>query len=64
MPVAAPASLGCRVRYRDPRVAVEFAPDGGGTATLRFAAAQRALAAGQVLALYRGEELLGGGVFV
>ncbi len=27
-PVAAPASLECRVRYRDPRVAVEFAPDG------------------------------------
>lgn len=63
-PVAAPASPECRVRYRDPRVAVDFAPDGGGTATLRFAAAQRALAAGQVLALYRGEELLGGGVFV
>ncbi len=115
-PLVAPASLECRVRYRDPRVAVEFTPDGPGgrpaaagptppsassdvgrglptppsltrderdagraavaagsgdpalqvpvAATLRFAAAQRALASGQVLALYRGEELLGGGVFV
>jgi tRNA-specific 2-thiouridylase len=106
-PVIAPAALECRVRYRDPRVAVEFTPDGAdrgtvgrglptppssargmvnespptfaagsgdpalhpaeraaGSATLRFDSPQRALASGQILALYRGEELLGGGVFV
>ncbi len=34
------------------------------SATLRFRTPQRALASGQILALYRGEELIGGGVFV
>jgi len=32
-------------------------------AHIRFETPQRALAAGQIIALYRGEELLGGGVF-
>lgn len=59
-----PTTLECRVRYRDPRVPVEFTPHGDGTATLRFPTPQRALASGQILALYRGEELLGGGIFV
>lgn len=111
-PITQPTTLECRVRYRDPRVAVEFIPDvrpedvgrglptppsamnamptvaaGSGdpalhqnqpatisnaaigtpmptSATLRFSTPQRALASGQILALYRGEELLGGGVFV
>jgi tRNA-specific 2-thiouridylase len=94
-PITAPTTLECRVRYRDPRVPVEFIPEadpenvrsgrptppratnsappsaaGSGdpalpssAATLRFAEPQRALASGQILALYRGEELLGGGVF-
>ena len=62
-PIAAPATLECRVRYRDPRVPVEFVPAAGAGATVRFAAAQRALAAGQVLALYQGPELVGGGDF-
>jgi tRNA-specific 2-thiouridylase len=62
-PVTAPAQLECRVRYRDPRVAVAFHPEPGGTARLRFATPQRALAPGQILALYSGEQLLGGGVF-
>lgn len=52
-----------RVRYRDPRVAIEFTPDGDGTAAIRFDSPQRALASGQIMALYRGEQLLGGGVF-
>jgi tRNA-specific 2-thiouridylase len=63
-PISTPTTLECRVRYRDPRVPVEFTPHGDGTGTLRFSAPQRALASGQILALYRGEELLGGGVFV
>lgn len=91
-PITEPTTLECRVRYRDPRVPVEFIPDAvserwsspslatterslaaqasgaAGTsaptsATLRFPAPQRALASGQILALYHGEELLGGGVF-
>jgi len=63
-PITESTMLECRVRYRDPRVPVEFTPHGDGTATLRFPTPQRALASGQILALYRSEELLGGGVFV
>jgi tRNA-specific 2-thiouridylase len=62
-PVTAPAQLECRVRYRDPRVGVAFHPEPDGTARLRFATPQRALAPGQILALYSGEQLLGGGIF-
>lgn len=78
-PITARTALECRVRYRDPRVSVEFIPESVAsageargsssagtptTASLRFSVPQRALASGQILALYRGEQLLGGGVFV
>jgi tRNA-uridine 2-sulfurtransferase len=54
-----------RVRYRDPRVSLEFMPDPGGeTALVRFEQPQRGLASGQILAFYDGEKLLGGGVYV
>jgi len=62
-PVTQAGPLEGRVRYRDPRVALTFEPEGGGTARVRFAGPQRALAAGQVLALYRGSQLLGGGIY-
>jgi len=62
-PVDAPRALEGRVRYRDPRIALEFSPEGGGTAQVRFRAPQRGLAAGQILALYDGDRLLGGGVY-
>lgn len=62
-PIVTAQSLECRVRYRDPHVAIEFRPGADGTAMIRFASPQRALASGQIMALYRGEELLGGGVF-
>lgn len=69
-PLTTAMSVECRVRYRDPRVAIEFVPDAlsdtenaATGALLRFAQPQRALAAGQILALYRGEQLLGGAVF-
>ncbi len=62
-PVTAPRLLEGRVRYRDPRVPLEFLPSGDGTALVRFREPQRALAPGQILALYDGERLLGGGVF-
>jgi tRNA-specific 2-thiouridylase len=62
-PITAPRRLECRVRYRDPRVSCEFTPEAGGTARVRFEQPQRALASGQILALYDGEILLGGGVF-
>ncbi len=63
-PVTAPRSLTGRVRYRDPRVELELVPEGGDTALVRFHSPQRALASGQVLALYDGDRLLGGGVYV
>ncbi len=63
-PVETPAPLEGRVRYRDPRVPMDFTPEGGGTARVRFRQPQRALASGQVLALYDGERLLGGGIYV
>jgi tRNA-uridine 2-sulfurtransferase len=62
-PVDRPRALEARVRYRDPRVPVDFDPEGGGGARVRFAAPQRGLAGGQVLALYEGERLLGGGIY-
>ncbi len=62
--VAATRALEGRVRYRDPRVALEVFPEGGGTALVKFAEPQRGLASGQVLAFYDGSRLLGGGVYI
>jgi tRNA-specific 2-thiouridylase len=62
-PVAEPRALEGRVRYREPRVPLRFRPEGGATALVAFEKPQRALAAGQVLALYDGEQLLGGGIY-
>ena len=61
--ITAPAQIECRVRYRDPRVAIEFIPGNDGTAAIHFSQPQRALAPGQIMALYQGEQLLGSGVF-
>ncbi len=69
-PIIESTNLECRVRYRDPRVQIEYIPDGGddhqippASIHIKFSTPQRALAAGQILALYRGEQLIGGGVF-
>jgi tRNA-specific 2-thiouridylase len=68
--LAEPLTTSCRiegrVRYRDPRVALEFMPDATlpNGALITFAEPQRGLASGQVLAFYDGERLLGGGVYV
>ncbi|ACB77104.1 tRNA 2-thiouridine(34) synthase MnmA [Opitutus terrae] len=62
-PVTTARALEGRVRYRDPRVPLEFVPESETTALIRFAAPQRGLAAGQILAFYDGERLLGGGVY-
>lgn len=63
-PITASCCLEGRVRYRDPRVPIEFVPEEGGTARVRFRDPQRGLASGQILAVYRGEQLLGGGIYV
>jgi tRNA-uridine 2-sulfurtransferase len=62
-PIRTPRRLECRVRYRDPRVVATFEPAGPDAAVLRFDTPQRALAAGQVVALHDGPRLLGGGIF-
>ncbi len=62
-PVTAPSALEGRVRYRDPRVAITFTPEADGAAHIAFREPQRALASGQIFALYDGERLLGGGVY-
>jgi tRNA-specific 2-thiouridylase len=63
-PITTPRSLEGRVRYRDPRVQLEFTPETSGTALVKFTKPQRGLAAGQILAFYEGERLLGGGVYL
>jgi len=63
-PIAAPRALEGRVRYRDPRVAIEFVPQPDGAALVHFREPQRGLASGQILAFYDGDRLLGGGVYV
>jgi len=62
-PVTAARRLEGKVRYRDPRAPLEFIPEGGGTALIRFASPQRALASGQIFALYDGDRLLGGAIY-
>ncbi len=62
-PITAPRTLEGRVRYRDPRVALEIFPEGGGTARVTFREPQRGLASGQILAFYDGPRLLGGGIY-
>jgi tRNA-specific 2-thiouridylase len=59
----AQARIEARPRYRAPRVAIDFVRGDDGTAAVVFADPQRALAAGQICALYEGPRLLGGGVF-
>lgn len=61
--LTAPQKLEGRVRYRDPRVKLEFTPVDDGSALIKFREPQRGLASGQILALYDGERLLGGGVY-
>jgi tRNA-specific 2-thiouridylase len=62
-PICDARPLEGRVRYRDPRVALQFAPESPTTAHIRFETPQRGLASGQILAFYDGERLLGGAVY-
>ncbi|HWL15072.1 MAG TPA: tRNA methyl transferase PRC-barrel domain-containing protein, partial [Opitutus sp.] len=63
-PLTRACSLEGRVRYRDPRVPLDFEPEAGGTALIRFREPQRGLASGQILAFHEGPRLLGGAVYV
>lgn len=58
-----PCALFAKARYRDPSQAIEFTPKESLKADVRFKVPQRALAEGQVMALYDNETLLGGGFY-
>ncbi len=62
-PVLQACQLLAKPRYRDTSQKVTYTPTGPGTAKVVFDEPQRALAAGQILALYHGETLLGGGFY-
>ncbi len=50
-------------RYRDPSQSITYHPTGLNTAKVIFDQPQRALASGQVIALYKDETLIGGGFY-
>lgn len=56
-------TLLAKPRYRDSSQEILFKPYQENNADIEFATTQRALAQGQILALYDGERLLGGGVY-
>lgn len=58
-----PQKITVRVRYRDPLVQAEFIPLSDKRAQIKFETPQRAIASGQVLAIYSGRILLGGGIY-
>lgn len=62
-PLTQPAQLLAKPRYRDPSAACQFEPLAHGEARLIFDQPQRALAPGQVCALYTGEQCVGAGVY-
>jgi tRNA-specific 2-thiouridylase len=59
----APLRLEGRVRYRDPRVPLRFAPESADAGEVHFDVPQRGLARGQILAFYQGQRLIGGGIY-
>lgn len=62
-PVTETRALQAKPRYRDPAQAIIFEPIDATSAWIQFEEPQRALASGQVIALYDGEMLLGGGFY-
>lgn len=61
--IVEPCKILAKPRYRDDSQAIHYTPTGDDSARVVFEEPQRALAAGQVLALYDGEQLLGGGLY-
>ncbi|WP_343075426.1 tRNA 2-thiouridine(34) synthase MnmA [Puniceicoccus vermicola] len=56
-------TLAAKPRYRDPAQEIQIIATGEGRIEVEFKNPQRALALGQILAFYRGEELIGGGTY-
>jgi len=62
-PITEPRDMLARARYRAPSEAIRFIPLGEGRARVEWKHPQRALACGQICALYDGEILRGGGIY-
>jgi tRNA-specific 2-thiouridylase len=62
-PITEEKRLQARVRYRDPSINITFIPQADGTAEVLFEIPQRAIAEGQILALYENDQLIGGGIY-
>lgn len=58
-----PVNISARARYRASSVPIRFEPLEDGRGLVTWSKPQRALAEGQVCALYDGETLLGGGIY-
>jgi tRNA-specific 2-thiouridylase len=61
--VSAPLSLLAKPRYRDPSTSILLESKESGSAKITFSKPQRAITPGQVLALYKGEQLVGSGIY-
>lgn len=61
-PIQQPTHLLARPRYRDPAESAQFLPENLESGTIIFKNSQRALAPGQIMALYQENQLLGGGI--
>ncbi len=59
-----PVEVEAKVRYRAPTAAALVAPLGGGRVRVEFRRPQRAIAPGQAVVFYRGEEVVGGATIV
>jgi tRNA-specific 2-thiouridylase len=62
-PITESSRLLAKPRYRDSSQAITYTPIGDHCARVTFDQPQRALSPGQILALYDGEKLLGGGFY-
>ena len=58
-----PISLLAKARYRDPSTPILLHPIDEKTARITFSESQRALTPGQILALYKGEQMIGSGIY-
>lgn len=61
-PPAGGTRLAAKIRYRSPAVPATFHPLPGARFSLQFEEPQRAITLGQIVALYDGDRLLGGGI--
>ncbi|MDQ8193355.1 tRNA 2-thiouridine(34) synthase MnmA [Coraliomargarita sp. SDUM461004] len=61
--ISEPCRLLAKPRYRDASQAITYTPTGDNRAKVSFDVPQRALSPGQILALYDGDKLLGGGFY-